>query len=81
MAGRELTAPRARGLEALIPDTTGRASSPHASRAALELAILDCALAAPGDRSPSSCRRGGPVTYSGIITAGSLPAPSSTPAR
>ena len=62
VAGRELPAPGdLGGLDAFVPDTgLAGAIAPHASRAALELAILDCGCAAPDARSPRCCRRGGP---------------------
>jgi muconate cycloisomerase len=63
-----------RALELFIPDkrTPGIVAN-HASRAALELAILDCALRS-GRRSIAELLppRRPKVVYSGIITAGSL---------
>jgi L-alanine-DL-glutamate epimerase-like enolase superfamily enzyme len=63
-----------RALDALIPDKRGGGViAHHASRAALELAILDCALRRQG-RSMAQLLppRRSTVVYSGIITAGSL---------
>jgi muconate cycloisomerase len=75
VAGRELPAPGdLGGLDALIPDTgLAGAIAPHASRAALELAILDCGLRHAG-RSLAEVLppRRARVTYSGVITAGSI---------
>ncbi len=75
VAAREL--PPAADLDALaafVPDTTlPGAVAPNASRAALELAVLDCALrraARPlADLLPPQRRR---VTYSGVVTAGPI---------
>jgi L-alanine-DL-glutamate epimerase-like enolase superfamily enzyme len=72
VAGRELTAPDLAALDAFLPETTlPGAVAPHASRASLELALLDCALrrarrAATTVLPPRRPR----VTYSGVITAG-----------
>ena len=60
------------GLDAFIPDTTlPGAVAPHAARAALELAMLDCMLRRAG-RSAAAILppRRARVTYSGVITAG-----------
>ncbi|PYN44307.1 MAG: enolase [Candidatus Rokuibacteriota bacterium] len=75
VAGREV--PPACNLEALaafIPETgLAGAIAPHASRAALELAVLDCALQRAG-RSLATLLppRRSRVTYSGVIAAGPI---------
>ncbi len=75
VAGREV--PPACNLEALaafIPETgLAGAIAPHASRAALELAVLDCALRRAG-RSLATLLppRRSRVTYSGVIAAGPI---------
>jgi L-alanine-DL-glutamate epimerase-like enolase superfamily enzyme len=75
VAGRALpAAPCLHELAALVPDIpVGGTVAPHASRAALELALADCALRRAG-RSLGSLLppRRSRVTYSGVITAGSL---------
>jgi muconate cycloisomerase len=61
-------------LAAVLPETAlASALAPHASRAALELAVLDCALRRAG-RSLSTLLppRRTRVTYSGVITSGPL---------
>jgi L-Ala-D/L-Glu epimerase len=73
VAGRALPpAGHLAGLGALIPETRlAGAVAPNAARAALELALLDCALRGAGralaDVLPARRAR---VTYSGVITAG-----------
>ena len=60
------------GFDAFIPDTSLPGTvAPHAARAGLELAILDCMLRRAG-RSAAAVLppRRGRVTYSGVITAG-----------
>ena len=75
VAGREV--PPACNLEALaafIPETgLAGAIAPHASRAALELAVLDCALQRAG-RSLATLLppRRSRVTYSGVIATGPI---------
>jgi len=75
VADREV--PPACSLEALaafIPETgLAGAIAPHASRAALELAVLDCALRRAG-RSLATLLppRRSRVTYSGVIAAGPI---------
>ena len=75
VAGREV--PPACNLEALaafIPETgLAGAIAPHASRAALELAVLDCELRRAG-RSLATLLppRRSRVTYSGVIAAGPI---------
>jgi muconate cycloisomerase len=73
VAGRELppAAPLA-GVAAFVPDTClPGALAPHASRAALELAVLDCALRAAGRSLGAVLPPRRPrVTYSGVITSG-----------
>jgi muconate cycloisomerase len=62
------------GLAALLGDTAlAGAIAPNAARAALELAVLDCALRRTG-RSLATVLppRRSRVTYSGVVTAGSL---------
>jgi muconate cycloisomerase len=62
------------GLDAFLPETSlAGAVAPNASRAALELAILDCLLCRTG-RSAAAVvpPRRAHVTYSGVVTAGSL---------
>jgi L-Ala-D/L-Glu epimerase / N-acetyl-D-glutamate racemase len=75
VAHREV--PRACDLEALaafIPETSlAGAIAPHASRAALELAVLDCALRRAGRPLATLLPpRRSRVTYSGVITAGPI---------
>jgi muconate cycloisomerase len=72
VAGRELPAPDLATLAAFLPETAlAGAVAPNASRAALELALLDCALRRCG-RSMGALLppRRARVTYSGVITAG-----------
>jgi muconate cycloisomerase len=60
------------GLAALVPATCRPGTvAPHASRAALELAVIDCALRR-GGRSLATLLppRRARVTYGGVITAG-----------
>jgi muconate cycloisomerase len=61
-------------LAAVLPETAlARALAPHASRAALELAVLDCALRRAGrPLSTLLPPRRARVTYSGVITSGPL---------
>jgi muconate cycloisomerase len=62
------------GLDAFVPEPSlAGAVAPNASRAALELAILDCILRRAG-RSAATVLppRRSRVTYSGVVTAGSL---------
>ena len=62
------------GLDAFIPETRlPGVVAPHAGRAALELAILDCTLRRAG-RSVATILtpRRSRVTYSGVITAGPI---------
>jgi len=75
VADREL--PPACNLEALaafLPETSlAGAIAPHASRAALELAVLDCALRRAGRPLATLLPpRRSRVTYSGVITAGPI---------
>jgi L-alanine-DL-glutamate epimerase-like enolase superfamily enzyme len=72
VAGRALSAPDLAGLEAFMPETTlAGAVAPNASRAALELALLDCALRRAGRAAATVLPPRRPrVTYSGVITAG-----------
>jgi L-Ala-D/L-Glu epimerase len=62
------------GLDAFIPDTRpAGVVAPHASRAALELAILDCMLRRAGGSLASVLPPRRPrVTYSGVVTAGPI---------
>jgi L-alanine-DL-glutamate epimerase-like enolase superfamily enzyme len=62
------------GLDALVPDLRPPGVvAPHAARAALELAVLDCGLRRAGRPMATLLppRHAG-VTYSGVITAGPL---------
>ena len=75
VADREV--PPACNLEALaafLPETSlAGAIAPHASRAALELAVLDCALRRAGRPLATLLPpRRSRVTYSGVITAGPI---------
>ena len=75
VADREV--PPACSLEALaafLPETSlAGAIAPHASRAALELAVLDCALRRAGRPLATLLPpRRSRVTYSGVITAGPI---------
>jgi L-alanine-DL-glutamate epimerase-like enolase superfamily enzyme len=75
VADREV--PPACDLEALaafLPETSlAGAIAPHASRAALELAVLDCALRRAGRPLATLLPpRRSRVTYSGVITAGPI---------
>jgi len=75
VADREV--PPACNLEALaafLPETSlAGAIAPHASRAALELAVLDCALRRAGRPLATLLPpRRSRVTYSGVITAGQI---------
>ena len=75
VADREV--PPACNLEALaafLPETSlAGAIAPHASRAALELAVLDCALRRAGRPLATLLPpRRNRVTYSGVITAGPI---------
>ena len=75
VADREL--PPACNLEALaafLPETSlAGAIAPHASRAALELAVLDCALRRAGRPLATLLPpRRSRVTYSGVVTAGPI---------
>ena len=75
VADREL--PPACNLEALaafLPETSlAGAIAPHASRAALELAVLDCALRRAGRPLATLLPpRRSRVTYSGVIAAGPI---------
>jgi L-Ala-D/L-Glu epimerase len=62
------------GLDAFIPDTRlAGALAPHASRAAVEVAILDCMLRRAGCSLASVLPPRRPrVTYSGVVTAGPI---------
>lgn len=78
VAGRELPAIASEAdlaaLDAFIPDfAQSEIVAPNAARAAMELAILDCALKAQG-RSLGALLppRRPKVTYSGVITSGSV---------
>ena len=75
VAGREV--PPVEGLESLaafVPETgLAGAIAPHATRAALELAVLDCALRRSGHGLATLLPpRRRCVTYSGVITAGPI---------
>jgi muconate cycloisomerase len=75
VAGRELPpAGHLAGVAAFLPEASLAGTlAPNASRAALELAVLDCTLRGAGrslgDVLPPRRPR---VTYSGVITAGSV---------
>lgn len=75
VAGRELPpAGHLAGLATFIPETRPAGTlAPNAARAALELAILDCTLRRAG-RSLATVLppRRARVTYSGVVTAGSI---------
>jgi muconate cycloisomerase len=75
VAGHELPgADDLAGLAAAIPESplTG-AVAPHAARAALELALLDCALRRTGRSLGAVLPPRRPrVTYSGVVTAGPI---------
>ena len=62
------------GLATFMPDTClAGAIAPNASHAALELAILDCALRRAGRSMATALPpRRARVTYSGVVTAGPL---------
>ena len=62
------------GLDAFLPDTRlPGVVAPHAARAALELAILDCMLRRAGRPAATVLPPRRPrVTYSGVVTAGPI---------
>lgn len=62
------------GLDAFLPDTRLPGTvAPHAARAALELAILDCMLQRAGRSAATVLPPRRPrVTYSGVVTAGPI---------
>lgn len=75
VADRELPpACNLQALAAFLPETSlAGAIAPHASRAALELAVLDCALRRAGRPLATLLPpRRNRVTYSGVITAGPI---------
>src|SRR2546428_12585421 len=75
VAGRELPpAGHLAGLATFVPETyLAGALAPNATRAALELAMLDCALRRVGRPMASVLPpRRTRVTYSGVVTAGSV---------
>jgi L-Ala-D/L-Glu epimerase len=74
VAGRQLPEPDLATLSAFLPETAlAGAVAPNASRAALELALLDCTLRRCG-RSMATLLppRRAHLTYSGVITAGTV---------
>jgi L-alanine-DL-glutamate epimerase-like enolase superfamily enzyme len=62
------------GIDAFLPDThLPGAVAPHAARAALELAVLDCMLRRARRSAATLLPPRRPrVTYSGVVTAGSI---------
>lgn len=75
LAERELPTPGdLAGLDALIPEAPlPGVVAPHAARAALELAVLDCVLRRAGRSAATIVPPRRPrVTYSGVITAGGI---------
>ena len=75
VANREVPSPDdLEALDAFLPvSALAGAIAPHASRAALELAVLDCALRRAGSPLAKVMPpRRSSVTYSGVITAGPI---------